>query len=152
MKQLLIFIVLLCSSIANADSLKPLDQIATKNNLINQDLATVSYIYLRCSAAYTVMSSIGARMNMSQQKSNELMGYSTDYLVAAVDLDVLKEESIKTKKKATKKELFDLATSRVVKLIDLYWVDLKDNKDKTGDHFSGSFLSDVDFCSSLGKK
>ncbi|QWD69612.1 hypothetical protein [Polynucleobacter sp. UB-Siik-W21] len=119
---------------------------------MNEDMVTVSYVYLRCGAAYSVMSGIGAeKMNMPKAKTDQLAEYSTDFLQAAVQLDELKESTNKSKNKLSKQELFKNALARQLRLIDLYWVDLKDNKDKTGDHFSGNFLSDVQFCSSLGK-
>jgi hypothetical protein len=119
---------------------------------MSEDMVTVSYVYLRCGAAYSVMSGIGSeKMNVSKAKTDQLIEYSTDFLQAAVQLDELKESTYKSKNKLSKQELFKNALARQLRLIDLYWADLKDNKDKTGDHFSGNFLSDVQFCSSLSK-
>ena len=140
------------SSCVFADSLKPLNQIATKSTLMNQDPVTIGYVFLRCSAAYAVMSTIGSeRMNMPKKRTDEVMRYSTDYLAASIQLDQLNESGNKSKNKMTDTEVMQNSVDMQKRLIGYYFSELKAAKDKTGDYFSGNFLGDVEFCSSLGK-
>lgn len=152
MKKIIAFGLVCFSAVVFADSMKPLNQIANKANLMTQEPAAISYVFLRCSAAYAVMSGIGSeRMNVPKKRADELMKYSTDFLEGSIELDKLNESIRQSNKKLAVTEITQNSLGMQKRLVEYYFSDLKSAKDTTGNYFSGNFLSDVEFCSSLSK-